>query len=114
MSLNSWNIPPDEERYADCDQCSQRFTGDAAIRSYLREVERDDGEAVMMCTRCLAAEATRFIAHPDDQFGEPPKQHVGPRIRMSSEEERRRRLKRKLDHAAKRARKHSKSTVTED
>lgn len=113
MSLNSWNIPPDEERYAECDCCDERYHGDAAIRSYLREVERD-GEVVTLCTACLAAEATRFIAHPDDAFGEPPKQPVGPRVRMSSEEERRRRLKRKLDHKAKLARKHSRSTVTED
>ncbi len=49
-----------------------------------------------------------------DDFDEAPEQPVGPRTRMSNEEERRRRLKRKLDHKAKLARKHSRSTVTED
>lgn len=110
MTLNSWNIPSDEERYADCDQCGERFQGDAAIRLHLRETERDD-RALMICHACLCAEATRFSAHPDDGFGEPPKQTVGPRTRMSSEEERRRRLKRKFDHKAKLARKHSQSTI---
>lgn len=113
MTLNSWNIPPNKKRYVDCDQCDERFYGDAAIRTNLRECERDGG-TVMVCTVCLCAEATRFCAHPDDRFGDPPKQPVGPRTRMSIEEERRRRLKRKLDHKAKLARKHSRSTVTED
>ena len=48
-----------------------------------------------------------------DDFGNAPKQHAGTRTRMSIEEERRRQLKRKLDHKAKLARKHSRSTVAE-
>ena len=47
-----------------------------------------------------------------DDEGETPKEHVGSRVRMSREEERRRKLKRKLDRKAKLAKKHARSTVS--
>jgi hypothetical protein len=48
----------DEERYEDCHFCDDGYTGEDAIRSYMREIEIEFPEgdgAAMVCLRCAAA-----------------------------------------------------------
>jgi hypothetical protein len=47
-----------EERYEECDRCGERYDGEDAIRSYLRDVEIGEGpsrEVETVCIGCLSA-----------------------------------------------------------
>jgi len=42
----------EEERYEDCERCGDRYTGESAIRSYLRTVEKANG-LLTLCLTCI-------------------------------------------------------------
>ena len=68
---------PNPEPYRDCDECGERYHGDA-IPNYLREMEIS-GEVVTLCTRCLkilqdavgpeALKVARTMWHPRNPIG---------------------------------------------
>lgn len=43
----------DQERFADCEMCGQRFAGEQAIASYTRAVPTPDGGTHTYCVPCL-------------------------------------------------------------
>ena len=42
-----------DEHYEDCELCGERFVGEEAIASYLRNVDTPGG-GVIICTKCLS------------------------------------------------------------
>ncbi len=42
-----------DERYVDCEQCDERFVGEEAIASYIREVVVSSGHCKDICIGCL-------------------------------------------------------------
>ena len=49
-----------EDRYVDCDVCSERFVGDAAIRSYINETE----EGRSLCDACFNVHRCDLLCRP--------------------------------------------------
>ena len=54
-----------EERFVDCDRCGERYVGEGAIRSYIREVEIPLGGVDSVCIGCLEKEAKEGKAKQD-------------------------------------------------
>lgn len=58
----------DDEPYEDCDRCGERYTGEDAIRSYLRDVEVGSGASRgvdRVCIGCLEHAAKKARLTPN-------------------------------------------------
>lgn len=125
MTLNSWNVPkgPTPEQVKALEQYALDHGDEWKCRlhaDWTRAGSSWSGPYHLLqriWDRLGRTSAARWLVDYEpfaDEEGDVPKQRTGRRIRMSVEEEKRRRLKRKVEHKAKLARKHARSTVAEE
>lgn len=68
---------PNVERWEECDRCGERFVGEHAIRSHLRDYEMPSGEPDRICLTCLAKVEAEKECWMCDGQGELPDRTVG-------------------------------------